>query len=300
MGITAKQMQPLNCLPYLRAFDAVVQHGTLRGASDELGITPGAVSMQLKKLYEVTGVVFFEKSGRGLELTPAGKAFAKVVRRNLVDISIGVQEASTARERADRPLRISIPMAIGVSWLASAVVAYSLQAGIEKVLVSAASDFADVNWAESDLAIVWGSPPFPNCWWKHLADLEARPVCAPRLLASLDLDWAKNSLNNVAILHEDQGETWQRWSAKACVSIEDASHIHFPTPAMAHAAAVQGLGIALISDQLAKKDITEGRLRPLFQTSLVRTRGYYFVCPEERSGQSLVTSAVSFISAYLG
>jgi len=293
-------MHPLNCLPYLRAFDAVVRHGTVREAGDDLGVTPGAVSMQLKKLGEVTGLTLFEKDGRGLRLTPAGHEFAQVVRRNLLGISIGLHQASRQDQiRGLQPLRLSIPFSVGVAWLASAIVAFSRQASMREVYVSQRQTADDIDWSVTDLAVVWGQPPFPGCWWQLLADAEARPVCAPRLATSLDLHSNPRALTDVTILHEDEGATWARWSSKAGISLADAAHVYLPTPAMAQSAAVQGLGIALISNLLARNDLRDGRLLEIFRTSVSRQRSYFFVCPEERANQPLITSAVTSISAFV-
>ena len=293
-------MHPLNCLPYLRAFDTVVQHGSIRRAAEELGLTPGAVSLQMKRLSEVAQIPLFEKSGRGIRLTPAGSDFARVVRKNLSGISMGLQDATRLSDaQPDRSLRFSIPPALGVSWLAGAIVNYCANSGRQEVYVETRENLSGVDWNTTDLAVVWGKPPFPGCWWKLLADVEARPVCSPRLLARLRIDQGIRSLKGMSLLHEDDGDTWARWAAGANVSLDETLNVHFPSPSLAQSAAVQGQGLALISNLLAAGDIRDGRLVHLYRSSISRSRGYYFVCPEERADLPLIQSVVISWSSYL-
>lgn len=60
----------------LRVFRAVVAAGSVSAAADRLGYTPSAVSQQLSTLQRETGLVLFEKSGRGIVPTPAGRQLA--------------------------------------------------------------------------------------------------------------------------------------------------------------------------------------------------------------------------------
>lgn len=65
----------------LRTFIAVVDTGTLQQASDQVCRTQAAVSQQLKRLEELVGIVLFSKSGRRLQLTPAGERFLASARQ---------------------------------------------------------------------------------------------------------------------------------------------------------------------------------------------------------------------------
>jgi len=60
----------------LRVFRAVVASGSVQAAADHLGYTPSAVSQQLSALQRETGLVLFEKAGRGIAPTPAAEVLA--------------------------------------------------------------------------------------------------------------------------------------------------------------------------------------------------------------------------------
>ena len=60
----------------LRVFRAVVASGSVQAAADHLGYTPSAVSQSLTTLQRETGLVLFEKAGRGIAPTPAASVLA--------------------------------------------------------------------------------------------------------------------------------------------------------------------------------------------------------------------------------
>jgi DNA-binding transcriptional LysR family regulator len=60
----------------LRVFRAVVASGSVQAAADHLGYTPSAVSQHLSSLQKETGLVLFEKAGRGIAPTPSARVLA--------------------------------------------------------------------------------------------------------------------------------------------------------------------------------------------------------------------------------
>jgi DNA-binding transcriptional LysR family regulator len=60
----------------LRVFRAVVASGSVQAAADHLGYTPSAVSQHLAALQRETGLLLFEKAGRGIAPTPSARVLA--------------------------------------------------------------------------------------------------------------------------------------------------------------------------------------------------------------------------------
>ncbi|RZJ84697.1 MAG: LysR family transcriptional regulator, partial [Brevundimonas sp.] len=65
----ARPLLPLNAL---RAFESAARHLNFSRAADELFVTPGAVSQQIRLLEETVGGPLFKREARGLQLTPLG------------------------------------------------------------------------------------------------------------------------------------------------------------------------------------------------------------------------------------
>lgn len=76
-------------LRQLEVFEAVARHGSITRAAEELRVTQPAVSIQLKKIEERTGLALIERVGRKLHLTDAGEELrrhAERMARDLVDL----------------------------------------------------------------------------------------------------------------------------------------------------------------------------------------------------------------------
>ena len=95
------QLPPLNTL---QAFEATARLCSLSRAGDELCLTHAAVSHQIKRLETWFGRKLFQRSGRGIELTPAGVEFHQAVDAALVTIAITGKKLQIRRDRKRVPV----------------------------------------------------------------------------------------------------------------------------------------------------------------------------------------------------
>ena len=104
-------------LQYLPAFEAAARLGSVRQAAGELNLSPSAVSLQLKKLGEATGIALFRKSGRNVVLTQAGRDFSQAVAISLGQIDTATRTSRRAAA-GEQPvsLSVSVPTALGIAW----------------------------------------------------------------------------------------------------------------------------------------------------------------------------------------
>lgn len=105
----------------LRVFRSVVASGSVQGAAANLAYTPSAVSQHISALQRETGLVLFERVGRGLRPTPAG--FALAAEADAVLARLEQAQARVADLRAGRTGTLSIAYfaSAGAAWLPSAV-----------------------------------------------------------------------------------------------------------------------------------------------------------------------------------
>ena len=92
-------------LHHLRLFRAVASDGTLTGAARALNLSQSALSTQLKALEASLGQDLFERRGRGLVLTEAGRIaldHAEAIFRTADDLTATLRETGRAR----RALRV--------------------------------------------------------------------------------------------------------------------------------------------------------------------------------------------------
>jgi DNA-binding transcriptional LysR family regulator len=71
----------------LRAFAALEQLGTISAAADQLSLTPGAITHQIRTLEGFLGVALVERKARQLVLTERGRTYGYQIRQALDDIA---------------------------------------------------------------------------------------------------------------------------------------------------------------------------------------------------------------------
>ena len=102
----------------LRVFEAVARHLSCTGAADELFMTQGAVSKQLRNLEESLGAALFRRVNRGLVLTEAGAAYLAEIRPLLAQLA-QASERLAARSSASAIVKVRMMAIIGDRWMMS-------------------------------------------------------------------------------------------------------------------------------------------------------------------------------------
>ena len=266
-------------LPYLRAFDAVARLGSVRAAADELALSPGAVSLQLRRLAETTGLVLFERAGRGLALTFAGREFARAVARGLGELEDAVGASRTVAP--PRALTVALPPALGMAWLSAAVIEHAQDRGVTRLAIRSCVRAAEVDWSVVDMAVVYDNPPFADLWWTPMSGVRLRAVCSPVLYPQLARAARERRLDGLTLLHEDEGGEWRRWSRAAGIGLDGAGDAFLPSVGQAVSGALAGRGLALVSDVFVGRDLAAGRLLQPFAATIPASQAYYFVAPPQ-------------------
>ncbi|WP_258129799.1 LysR substrate-binding domain-containing protein [Achromobacter anxifer] len=106
------KLPPLNTL---RVFDAAARHQAFGKAAEELHVTHGAVSRQIRLLEEALGMTLFERRNRAVFLTDAGRQLFDVTRALFEQLSAGL--AKLRQPAADAPLVLSCEPTIAMMWL---------------------------------------------------------------------------------------------------------------------------------------------------------------------------------------
>lgn len=292
--------RPPAYLKYLPAFEAIVRLGGVRHAAEELNLSPGAISLQIRKLGEATGIALFQRAGRRIVLTRAGKDFSQAVAISLGQLDTAAR-ASRETTSASQPasLSISVPTALGMAWLAAAIVDFAQSQGISDLAINEAIGAADVDWESNDLAVVYDNPPFMGKCWRLLSEVRLCAVCSPTLLPQLELRNRDRKLKSVTLLHEDDGGEWARWSVAARIGIESNMHVRVNSMVQAIASAVQGRGVALASDVLTRGYLADGRLIQPFSPTVNAARGYYILYEESRANDPTLRALIDHMASQL-
>lgn len=250
--MTGRRLPPL---PAVRAFEAAARHRSMTRAAEELGVTPGAVSRQVRDLERRMERPLFIRRATGLEPTDAGAALA-------VDFGEALDRiARSARGvRLRRPRRLSVGV---YGFFASRFLMprwdeiRTLRSDLTLDLHTSSNPL-ELTPARFDLVIaVSDGAPRSGLVTRRLLPIATQPVCAPALAAAGPIDFAA-----VPLLHaRPRPDDWRRWLDHAGfrqVSADGGST--FESAGLAIEAAAQGLGLAIGIEALLGPEIARGAL----------------------------------------
>lgn len=169
---------------WITAFDAAARNGSFTAAAHELGLTPAAISQQVRLLEHHLDAQLFERLPRGVILTDLGQAYAQRLRRGLSEI-----EDATRSLFANRPAEIvRVRASISCAALVLAPALPDLLRGFPELRV----DLSTFVWANrfedgtSDIDVAFGFGDWPGIESNHLGHEHACVVCHPKSVASLE------------------------------------------------------------------------------------------------------------------
>lgn len=297
-----RRLPPLNGL---RAFEAAARHLSFVRAGDELGVTPGAVSHQVKALEDYLGVELFRRQPRGIRLSEAGQD----VLPGLKDAFDGLERIGEALDahRTAGILVVSVAPTLAAKWLVPRLEGFRAAHPEIDVRVDASQRVADFAREDVDVAIRYGAGSEPGLRAQRLfpGREEVFPVCSPSVLRAAPLD-SPSDLTRHVLLHAEwkvAGEVWPSWprwlESAGAVGVDAGRGPRFTTWAMALQAAVEGQGVALGSTRLVDDELSAGRLVRPFDAALQAPAhfGFHVVCPETTARRPKVAAFVEWALA---
>lgn len=272
----ARRLPPLKALP---DFEAAARHLSFTKAADELHVTHGAVSRQVKSLEEHVGVPLFRRLNRSLLLTDEGQAYVAVVRELLERLA----EATDRLKRRDEKggLTVSTMDSFAVKWLVPRLARFRAAHPEIDVRLQANDAVVDFSREDVDIAIRYGRGQYPALKAERLMTEDFVPVCSPALLKGPRPLHAPEDLRHHPLLHEEGTRIdWRMWLMAA--GVEGVDPTRGPTYShtnMVIMAAINGEGVALGRTALIAADLAAGRLIKPFELALAAEWAYYVVYP---------------------
>lgn len=252
-------LPPLNAL---RAFEATARLNSVSQAAEQLHVTHGAVSRQLKVLEEHLGVSLFVKEGRGLKLTDAG------VR--LRDASSDAFErlrtvcAELSQSTADAPFVLGCSGSLLARWFIPRLGRLNADLPDLRLHLSAGEGDLDPRRPGLDALLVFAEPPWPaDMQVFELASERIGPVLSPRYSRYEQLREAPASalLNETLLQTSSRPQAWPSWARQNGIDAgalkfgQGFEHLYYLLEA-----AVAGLGVAIAPQPLVAEDLRAGRL----------------------------------------
>jgi LysR family glycine cleavage system transcriptional activator len=281
-------LRRLPALNALKAFEAAARSESFTRAAEELCVTQGAVSHQVKALEQQLGLKLFNRERQRLVITAAGREYLEVVRDALDRIAAGTERL--VQRQTSGALTVSTSPDFAAKWLVHRLGRFAEAHPEIDLRVSATLHHVDFAREEVDLAVRHGEGQWPGLDAVRLCSEELFAVGSPALLRGRKRVLKPAELTSFKLLHLDNREAWSKWFDAAGVSdVEIARGPVLDRASMLIDAAVDGQGIALARTALAAWDLINGRLTKLCDVSLRLSKHYWIVCPKATAALPKIT-----------
>lgn len=247
-------------LQNLSAFRAAARHQNLRAAADELSLTHGAISQQIKGLEEQLGFELFHRRGRRIVLNAAGEALLQGVERALVHLDEALHAAAAAAGGTEQRLRLTTLPSFAQRWLLPRIARWREHHPDIALELDASQRVVDLQREGFHVAIRQGRGPWPGLENELLAESPFIAVGAPATARRL-LGAPPEALAEEPLLGD--ADMWTEWFAALGLKRRVVPVASFNDAGLMLQAAEQGLGIALARELLAADALAEQRLMRL-------------------------------------
>jgi LysR family transcriptional regulator, glycine cleavage system transcriptional activator len=280
------RLPPLNAI---KAFEAAARLGSFTRAAEELSVTHGAVSRQIRLLEEWLGTSLFLRTSRNAVPTRAGRdllAEAGPALDALAGASFRVQGGGKARG----VLHISALPTFAMRWLIPRLPELQREHPALETRIVTASTPAEQFRMDVDV-VVSGPARQPGWVGSRFLGEAYLPLLSPGLMKERPLRAPADLVRHTLLHAATRRQMWLRWLTAAGVpDLKPARDQVFEHFYFAIQAAIEGLGVAMGPLALVGDELREGRLLAPIKEPAIRTRGYFVYAPETSSEAPAVTA----------
>ncbi|WP_025899294.1 LysR substrate-binding domain-containing protein [Sneathiella glossodoripedis] len=284
------KLPPLNAL---KVFEIVARTLNFRLAAEELGVSHGAVAQQIKLLEDHLELKLFNRLPRGLSLTVNGEQYFPEVHQALEKIRVATAGLNPQSNR----ICLSMPPSFANKYFMSKLSRLKESHPEYEVQILATETLADFFDDEVDIAIRLTATPFPD-------HLYAERFCVDKLIPVCTPEYGRRNLGNPPVLDPntltflyDAHDHWPEYFKILTGNQEfhPRNSLKFNQTALAIDAAINGQGIALVSEVLVLEELKTGRLIQPFDEFMFGYNAYYLVHLRKRQSDKAIQLIMSWL-----
>ena len=282
---------PLPSLDALKVFEAAARHLSFTLAAEELCITKGAVSYQVRKLEQSLDCALFRRSVRQVYLTPPGQQLMQTTQRLFAELNSTLSQIVPGD--ASHDVLIGATTYVASRWLSPRIAGFGEHHPDVSILLHHAVNSDDFRLQDVDFAVRWGAMAGANSRSRPLEmPMPLFPACSPRLLERIGLApdgvvrdcvmrdgvvrdcdgleaaaLGRPPLNAIPLLCEDRAlDLWLAWYGDQPAPLDNPRRVIADANVRTQAA-VDGQGWTL-ADAMMQRELDSGQLVAPFATVL--------------------------------
>ncbi|RAZ91941.1 LysR family transcriptional regulator [Mesorhizobium hawassense] len=289
----------MDTLTRMRAFIDVVEAEGFSAAARKIGRSKALLSKYVRELEDELGALLLNRTTRQFSLTEAGHTYyqraseivrevdnlAEAVRQSSGDVR-GRIKLSAARTFADAPIGQSL-------------IDFTRQHPDIVLDIHLDDRFVDLVEEGFDLAVRISRLENSSLIARRLAPFSVRLCASPDLIAKHGAPTRPQDLANMPCIVDTNGRSLANWRFKGegedSMSVAVSGPIEVNSPIVARAAALSGLGFAMLPDFIAAPDVASGKLVTALDDRILSGTGIFAVYPHRRYLPAKVRVFVDFL-----
>lgn len=268
----SKPLPPLNSI---RAFEVAARHLNFSRASEEIGVTPGAISKQILLLEDFIGAKLFERLPGELTLTPSGYALKMSVEPAFDMLSRAFERYSRRSPRSN-VCRVSTVASFAGQVLVPRLDQFKAELPHIELEILTSHRLVDFAREEIDFSVRYGQGAWDDVISSELAKGELVLVCAPDYLTARnqeDLETFVRASRRIQLYSNDE---WQTWAQQNEIDLSGSPNTFIIEDSSVAISATQaGQGIALLPEILARPSLNDGKLVRITNQALPWHQSYF-------------------------
>ena len=176
-----RRLPPLNSI---RAFEATARHLSFTKAANELNVSAGAISQQVKLIEEYLGITLFRRANRKIILTDEAQIGLPFLTHGLDELVKGIH--AIQEYEMNKPLTITLPPTFASRWLIPRLTDFQRTHPDIDVRIDATYKLVNLINEDIDAGIRFGTGKYPGMKSDFLFSQKVILVCSPTLLEKGD------------------------------------------------------------------------------------------------------------------
>ncbi len=242
-------------LPALRAFEAAARHGNFSAAARDLNVTHAAIGQHVRALEDHFGRSLMQRDGRGMAVTPEGRALADQLSEAFGLIATATH--NLLDQSKTRAIRVAITPSFASNWLMPRIGSFWDQHPEIEVELLPSSALVDMRRDSVDVAIRYGNGQWPGVSIINLMPAGHVAVASPRYVANRRMDCLTDLKGARWVLDGARVEE-RAWLLENGIDLDQEKVTTFATGHLAREAVLAGLGISVQPEPIAKPYIEAG------------------------------------------
>ncbi len=260
---------------WLRTFEAAARHSSFASAAEELGLTPAAVSQQMKLLEETLEMKLFKRLPKGIELTDIGQAYAQPVRASFQQLQTATNDLFKPKKKTQ--LRVRASISFGVLVLAPRLAEFrALYPEIDVVLSTTV--WSDrMTDATIDVDIRYGNGDWREPEVLSLGVGQATLVCSPKEATLIRRNINSLCGSEIVPIIGSEGDWPKMFKALGLEGPPPEAWMTVDSSLLALECVASGRGVAIVNKMFARSYLKSGALMEPFKTSLTLQNNFFLV-----------------------